>query len=432
MQCLFWGIALFNRFAMLEDMKLATQNIKQQPFRILFLLTGLSGLLLVSVWTLFWIGKLPLTLAISPILWHGHEMLFGFAGIAIAGFLSAAVVNWTGYPSIQNGQLLALCLCWLLGRFVFLVPWPAVSAMLALADISFWLIFLFWVASAIFSAENERNYKVVAVVSTLGGLNILFYASHFAWVLNLLHSKAALLYLFNSLALFAIVMLVQIIGGRIIPIFTRNWIRSMRPDLSSGPVTFNRFDQIAVIASGLFLALLFLLRNTGQEPLKLALGLFGLLSAALQFIRWLRWRMDLALPEPLLWSLHLGFLWYPIGLLFAGLYFLFDNVPFSTAIHSLTVGLLTTLIIAVSSRAARGHTQRPLQSDGLFTTSILLIQVSAIIRLAAAFHLNLFQLGPQAWVLTSGIVWSAAFICYLSSNFRILLGPTPQPQNQPV
>ena len=210
--------------------------------------------------------------------------------------------------------------------------------------------------------------------------------------------------------------MICIVGGRIIPAFTSNWLRRqamLRKSPESAeplPVAFNRLDLASLIALVVF-ALSTLLPVPGWFGL-----VSGLIAAGLHAVRLWRWQGQRTLSEPLVWMLHLSFAWIPIGialLAFASVGWL----PFSAGVHALTVGCVASMVVSVSSRAALGHTNRTLQSHPLLTTTIVLLSVAALLRIGAALGL------PAVLLTISAGVWIVAFVCYAVVYAPILLGP---------
>jgi uncharacterized protein involved in response to NO len=209
-------------------------------------------------------------------------------------------------------------------------------------------------------------------------------------------------------ALYLVILLINIIGGRVIPMFTGNWLRQNLPACTQ-PTTFNRFDFLVVVITALFM-----LAALADLPVA---GVLGITAGLAQILRLLRWRGWNTRREPLLWSLHLGYAWLGLGLLLNGLA-LFGAVPASAGTHALTVGAISGLILAMSSRAALGHTGRALTSHPLLTSTFVFINIAALTRVLASFFP-----GVRILLLAAAFAWFVALMTYCFRYFPILLFP---------
>lgn len=370
-------------------------------FRPLFAFFALYGLLIIPYWVLAWTGRLPLPfITANPMLWHGHEMLFGFSSAAIAGFLLTAVASWTKRPPISHCSLLLLCALWLLARIIWCLPNPAALPIAAALDIGFDILLLALFTRELIAADNRRNLKIAAVLLLYTAVNAGMYFALFTGVSDPAQWLRAAMYL--------VIFLINIIGGRVIPMFTGNWLRQNLPACKQ-PTLFNRFDLVVVGITALFML-------TALAALPMA-GVLGIAAGLAQILRLLRWRGWNTTREPLLWSLHLGYAWLGVGLLLNGVALL-GVIPASAGIHALTVGTISGLILAMSSRAALGHTDRALTSHPLLTSAFVLINIAALTRVFAA----LFP-GVTALLFVSAVAWFVAFAAYSIRYFPILLFP---------
>lgn len=367
-------------------------------FRLLFTLVVIQALFHISAWLLHWNGLLTIDPGFNPVLWHGHEMIVGFAGAAIAGFLLTAVATWTGRPPVSGWPLLLLCLSWLIARAVIVIPTAA-----AVAGIFYWAWLLALMGREVLLAKNQRNYKILLVLSLMLFLESLFQYSLVAengWSRQVVWSQ-----------IWLTIMLVSIIGGRIIPAFTRNWLRLNRPELNEDqqPASFGRLDVVATIALLAFaIATLIPLSASLQAMLAITSGI-------LQLWRLWRWRGIYTFADPLVWMLHLSYAWIPLAMLIFAMSQL-GFVSVSAGIHALTIGTIASMIVSVASRAALGHTGRSLESHPLLTSAIVLISLAAIVRVIAAMV-------PESMYLTgSAILWLAGFLCFAIRYVPILFG----------
>lgn len=371
-------------------------------FRPFFLLVGLFALFSIVIWLSFFFGLFSwLPGGYNPITWHSHEMLFGLVGAAIGGFVFTAVANWTGRPPIHGPLLLAMTLCWLAGRLVmslagYLSPW-----LVATADLSFLSLVMVVLARELYLAGNRRNYILLAVIALLLLCNLLY---HLTPVMELPSDQWGI-----RGATLVIILLISIIGGRVIPAFTRNWLVLNQIEGRS-PTEFNRFDIVTIASTVLLIPLWVFL------PDQFITGILLLIAALLHTIRISRWQGQKTWREPLLLILHVGYCWIPIGFLVLGMSVL-QQQSASAGVHALTVGAMTTMIMAVSSRAAMGHSGRPLRSGPVLTGSFILISVSALLRVLAS------QLNLTVLIWAAGLLWLAAFFCYICAVLPILIQP---------
>ena len=373
-------------------------------FRPLFLLVALQALLGIGYWSGAWFGWWPLPgQGINPAWWHAHEMVFGFAGAAIAGFVLTAVANWTGRPPVSGLPLAALAILWLLARIAALHPATAIP--FAAADLGFGVLLLLLLGRELLSVGNRRNYKVLAVIGLWVACN--------AWYFWALFQAPAVTRLASIAGLWLVVVLINIIGGRIIPAFTGNWLRRRAAGGDAGPMPkpFGRPDLIALVLTVVY-ALWWLV---GVLPA--AAGVVGLAAGIAQLLRMSRWQGLRTGSDPLVWVLPVGFLWLPVGLILLALAD-WQLVPVSAGLHALGAGLVATLIVAVSSRAALGHTNRPLAAGPMMTTCYVLLTAAALLRILAALHGQLpLLLGLSA------LAWVGAFALYALVYVPILTRP---------
>lgn len=381
----------------LPDFK--TTVILSYAFRPLFLLLVTQALVHIPMWYLLWQGHIAVVWPLNPGLWHGHEMLIGFAGAAIGGFLLTAVATWTSRKPVSGWPLLLLCLLWLVARGSLYFPLTA-----AAASIAYWLGLLLLMAREVILAGNRRNYKIVAIILVFLLLELAFqYAlvNQAGWLREILWIQ-----------LWLIVLLINLVGGRIIPAFTRNWLKRHRPELTDKqlPRPFGLVDLIATLALPGFAIV-----SLSSLPASWVAAC-ALTAAVFQTWRLLRWQGWRAMADPLVWMLHLAYAWIPLGILFfaAGLT---GILPVSTGIHALGIGTVASMIVSVASRAALGHTNRSLIAHPLLTLSIVLISLAAAFRIIAAISANdLFLAGAT-------ILWVSAFIGFAVPYVPILLFP---------
>ncbi len=361
-------------------------------FRPFFLLAGLAAAFAIPLWLLDFAGIARLPSAFPPLVWHVHEMVFGFGLAAFAGFLFTSVPNWTGRMPLQGPALAGLAGLWLLGRIAVFFSAPLGEAFAAPLDLVFPLALLAVIGREILAGRNWRNLPVLAALS------LLFAAD--AWVhlavLGLLPDPER----GNRLGVATLLLLVSMMGGRLVPSFTRNWLARRNPEAGM-PASFGPLDRAAL--GGAALALLsWVLAPTGSPT-----GWFALAAGALLLVRLARWQGWRTWPEPLLLVLHLGYAWLAGGLLLLGFSVLTGWLAPADAIHGLTIGAIGTMTLAVMTRATLGHTGRALHAGPGTTLVYALVSLAALLRLAAPLAggrmLLLLALAAAAWSAAFGL-----------------------------
>jgi uncharacterized protein involved in response to NO len=366
-------------------------------FRPFFLGAALFGAFSLPLWLLLYVGGAELPSHLPPPLWHGHEMLFGYAAAVLAGFLLTATPSWSGQPPIRGRQLAWLAALWLAGRIAIGAGGiaPAVAASIDLA-------FLPALAVAMLpalKASAQRNRVFLLLLAAFFLANLWFHLA----TLDLVPASGSDALRF-TLDLFA--LLIALVGGRVVPAFTANTLA-----LETG--AFDWVDRSAL------LALVCLIIADLLAPAALA-GSIALLAALLHLIRLARWRGLATLESPILWVLHLGYAWLIAGLAWKGLVDLTGFAPRVEGLHGLAIGAVGTMTMGVMSRAALGHTGRPLAVRPLVATSYLLVSAATLVRLGATL-----LPGELYWpaLLSSGLLWSIAFFAFLVVYAPILTGP---------
>ena len=339
------------------------------------------------------LAGISLPTAAQPVLWHAHEMLFGYLAAAIAGFLLTAIPNWTGRLPLSGRPLLGLVLAWLAGRLAMATSaWIGVLPAAAL-DLLFPLALSAVVLREIIAGRNWRNLPVGLAGPLLLIAGGLFHAGQ----AGLLEAPDLGL----RLGIAVVTLLIALIGGRIIPSFTRNWLATRKAEHL--PAAFGRFDHIALVVTLIALAT-WLVTPTG-----LVAGLLLAAAACLNLARLARWCGLATLREPLLWVLHLGYLWIPVGLLLTAAGTVTAAVPPVAGLHALTVGAMATMTLAVMSRATLGHTGRALRAGPGLTSAFGLITLAALARLLASLAPGLYP----SLIGLSAVAWFGAFVLFL-------------------
>jgi uncharacterized protein involved in response to NO len=372
-------------------------------FRPFFFAGPLWAIVALTLWLLALAGVVQMPSAFDALAWHRHEMLFGFVGAVIGGFLLTAVPNWTGRLPIAGSPLAALFGLWMAGRLALLFSSVTGIFVAAIFDVGFFLVLALVAAREVLESRN-RNLPVVGLIFLFGLVDALDYAGAAGLI-----SDPDLAW---KCAVALVIILISLIGGRIIPSFTRNWLakQGVREGLPAQPTRFD-MGVIALTASA------FLAWITGPEgwlP-----GTFLALAAVGQTIRLARWNGWRTFADPLVLILHVGYLWVPIGLgLLAALNF-GSPMPRSAAIHALTAGAMATMILAVMSRATLGHTGRQLRASPVTQAAYVLITAGAALRVTTPLGLLDYRMGMEV----AGAAWMGAFLLFLGVYGPILWSP---------
>jgi uncharacterized protein involved in response to NO len=361
-------------------------------FRPFFLAAALWAALAIPLWLIVYAGSGVVPSAMPALIWHVHEMVFGYAAATVAGFLLTAIPNWTGRMPLQGGPLALLVALWLIGRLGVFFSATIGAPLAALVDLAFPAAFLAVVAREILAGKNWRNLPMLLALSLLLIGNLLVHLE----VLDIADTAA----LGNRIGLVTLFLLISLVGGRIIPSFTRNWLTKTRPDVPP-PAPEGPFDFAVLAVTALALAL------WAALPDATVTAYAALIAAIAAAARLWRWRGYATLREPLLFILHVGYFWIVLGLLLLGLNGIFGFLPPSAALHALTAGGVGTMTLAVMTRASLGHTGRPLTAGPGTNTIYLLITLAAVSRvlapLAGDAMLSVLDLAGAAWALAFGL-----------------------------
>ena len=363
-------------------------------YRILFPLAALWAVLSVAMWVIFLVFNQEFGAGVDMFSWHAHGLVFGYGGAVVAGFALTAIPNWTGRTPVRGWALGALVFPWLVARVceLLLLGGYGAEAIRFVSEMIFFSLFLAVAAREVILGKNWRNLKVVLVFG-------LLVAS--AFTANLARVGAIELPFLPSLGgLVVLLVLITIIGGRIIPAFTANWLKGKGK--TALPIMFNRFDGLAILlGAGVLVAFLM-----GAEGILFAGGCG--LAAILHFIRLARWQGLQTFGSPIVLVLHTSYLWVPVGFLLLALASS-GMVPVSAALHAWTIGGIGSTTLAVMSRASLGHAGLPLADSRLLTSLYVSINLAAISRVLAA----VWPTGYDVFLVASAILWCTAFGLFL-------------------
>ncbi|OAN44710.1 hypothetical protein A6A04_07755 [Paramagnetospirillum marisnigri] len=373
-------------------------------FRPFFLFAAVQAAIMLPLWLLVFFGILPLGANWNPVVWHAHAMVFGFAGAAIGGFLLTAVPNWTNSHHVSGRPLMLLFGVWLAGRLATAFAGVLPPLLVAAIDLAYLPILAVLLAKPLMAAGKWRN---IAFLPILGVLWLADLCVHLEAIAGFSSGLKGV-----YLGLFVVLLMIVIVGGRIIPSFTQNWLR-----MQGQPVTMPDGDWIEKggAAASLILAALAQLVLPGSA----LAGALALVAALVHGWRLSRWHGLKTLSNPILGVLHLGYGWMVAGFALLGLSAFVSGLPASAAVHALTAGSVGTMVIGVMSRAALGHSGRPLQLAPATVGAYILISVGTLLRVLAPV------VGGAVAELTwaGGLAWTAGWLVYAVVYFPVTTQP---------
>ncbi|MGE0582735.1 MAG: NnrS family protein [Steroidobacteraceae bacterium] len=362
-------------------------------FRPFFLAAGVFAVIAIAAWV--WIfagGGAPLG-TLPPFLWHGHEMLFGFIGAAIAGFLLTAVPSWTGSRGFAGTPLVVLTLLWLAGRLAFAAAGSLPPLVLALAELGFLPMLAFMIGRSLLR-ERNRNFPMLVIIAVLWGID--------AWFL---YAATTGDYSLASRALRVgiglVLLLVTVIGGRIVPNFTASALRrrGIAAQVRSRPLV-----ERVTIASMVAVVVV-----DAVAPSHWLAPVVAAIAAVAHAVRLSGWKSLRTLSDPIVWVLHAAYAWLPIGFALKAVHLATGAAFAFQWQHALTIGTAATMILAVTTRAALGHTGRPLVVSRGIGIAYVLLLLAALVRV---FGPALVPADYLATIEAAALLWIAAFAIY--------------------
>jgi uncharacterized protein involved in response to NO len=368
-------------------------------FRPFFLAAGLWGIAAMALW----IGALAAGWEIGGSYggpyWHAHEMLFGYSSAALAGFLLTAVPNWTGRLPVSGTPLIVLFAVWCAGRLVLLAPDVLGLVPSILIDAAFLPLLLATCAREIVAGRKWKDLKILGGILALAIANIGF---------HLLIASGGDAGFANRLGVGAFVMLVSIMGGRVVPSFTRNWL--VKRHAIHLPIPYNRFDTLALLVGLAALALWVALPGT------IWTALACLAAGILHTMRLWRWRGWQSWDEKLVLVLHIGYAFVPLGFLAIAAAQLGWTEPVAS-LHVFTVGAIGVMTLAIMSRATRGHTGLPLAASRVTALSYVALVLAALLRPLASVWPDY----STELLSATGLCWIVAFALYVAEYGPVLV-----------
>lgn len=373
-------------------------------FRPFFLAAGVYALLGLIAW--LWIYAMGLhPLPSQPAqFWHGHEMLYGFIGAAIAGFLLTAVPSWTSARGFAGTPLILLAALWLIGRLAFAAAAVLPLVIVSVCELAFIPALAGLLAPPLLRARN-RNSPLLLVLASIWLTDVVF-------LYALMRDDVLLARTTLIVAIDIVLLLVTVIGGRIVPAFTASALRAR--GLAANLRTSRWTDGIVIAA---MIAVVFVDIIAPWHRVAGAVAAVAAIAHAWRLSGWRSWR---AFDQPLVWSLHLAYAWLSAGLAMKALY-LAGNVAWAAHwLHALTIGVAAAMILAVMTRASLGHTGRPLHASRLIGCAYIVLSLAAVVRVFAP------PLAPSAYqpsVMAAGMLWICAFAIFIVVYTPILLRP---------
>ncbi len=381
-------------------------NVLAYPFRPFFLLCASYAVILLLGWLgLLFLGW-PVTGEISPLRWHAHEILFGLIPAAIAGFLLTAIANWTGRPALRGRGLMVLVGLWVIARLAMWLTHSMPAAVVVTLDVGFLAALTGYCASVIIASGSFRNLVMVAVLLALTLACALSHAGFWR--------EDAALALYAQLAgVYLVMLLIVLIGGRIIPNFSGNWLAQQGRDRRVVR-SHSGLDAVAIIS----IVALAISELAGHALTTSSLALIAAIANTLRLLGWSGWH---CWGNPLLWVLHLGYAWIIVALLLRSLAVSLAAVPDVAWLHAAGVGAMGTMLLGVMTRVALGHTGRALVLPPGGIWIYALITAAAVLRVGSALTLL-----DDRWALAvAGIAWIGAFGLFLVLYWGILTEPRP-------
>jgi uncharacterized protein involved in response to NO len=375
-----------------------THPFMSYAFRPFFLLNGLFAIAVILVWlmALHGIGLAPIPA--TMLYWHGHEMVIGFAMAAMAGFVLTAVATWTDRPPLQGKLLGVLVFSWLLGRMAMMAATQLPYFLVASVDTIFPFLLAFLVGREVVEGGSHRNYPIVGIITILAVLNLLYHLGALRILAGM--DRLALYFMIHLLLL-----MITVIAGRIIPNFTANWLRAQGHErLPENHRLSDGITMAATLATGVSVSL---------TPFGPVTGILALVAALSHAVRLARWRGLATTSEPLLFVLHVAYLWLPVGYALTALAAFGLVFPATAALHALTMGAIGNMILAVTSRVALAHTGRSLHAPRLIVLAYAILNAAVIARvlspLNSSLYVEMIDLSALGWIVTfaifTGVFW---------------------------
>jgi uncharacterized protein involved in response to NO len=381
-----------------------THPFMSYAFRPFFLLNGLFAIAVISVWLMALHGTRLASLPAAMQYWHAHEMAVGFGMAAVAGFVLTAVATWTGRPPVQGRLLGILVFSWLLGRLFMMAAAQLPYWLVASVDTIFPFLLAFLLGQEVTGGRNRRNYPIVGIALVLAVLNFLYHLGAMQIMAGM--DRLALYFMIHVLLL-----MITVIAGRIIPNFTANWLRAKGHErLPENHALIDRITVATTLATGV---------SASLNPFGPVTGILAIVAALSHAVRLARWRGLATTPEPLLFVLHVAYLWLPVGYAITALAAFGVVFPATAALHALTMGAIGNMILAVTSRFALAHTGRPLHAPRLIVISYVILNAAVVARILGPLNADLYL----GLIDVSGLGWIVTFALFIGVYWPVLTRP---------
>jgi uncharacterized protein involved in response to NO len=388
-----------------HDRLMTLPPVLRGGFRPFFFSGAVWAVVVVILWVCALSGELTLPTAFDPLAWHRHEMLFGYLGAVICGFLLTAIPNWTGRLPISGSPLAGLWALWFIARLAMLFSATTGATLAFVLDVGFFVVLGLVAMREVIAAKN-RNLPIVVMILLFAAANAIDHGEALGCI-----DWGGLGW---RLGLGLVLMMIGLIGGRIIPSFTRNWLG--KNGATTGlPGQPGKFDLATLAATAAALT------AWAALPDMRATAILLLVAGALHAVRLARWSGLRTVRDPLVFILHVSYAWLPIGLLLLGASILVPELPRSSALHALAAGAMASMTLAVMTRATLGHTGRPLRADGWTIAIYALVTAGAALRVAAPW----LPIDYMRAIEIAGAAWAGAFLLFALVYGPKLLGPRP-------
>jgi uncharacterized protein involved in response to NO len=377
-------------------------------FRPFFLGAGIYAVVAMSTWVGWLLTQHPAWLASqgSPAAWHAHEMVFGFAMAAVAGFLLTAVPNWTGALPLSGRPLQTLFTVWVAGRVAMFGAGALPDVFVAAVDLAFVPLLAMLAARQLLVKPAPRNFVFLVLLAGMTIANALYHAAASGLIsIDAVRPVRA--------GLLIIVLMVVIVGGRIVPAFTHNWLHLNAPQASL-PRRYAFLDLAAAVSVALFAVC-----EIGAAPAAYV-GSTAVAAALINATRLMLWRGWATWRAPIVWVLHVGYAWIVVGLVMAGASVFVPGVPGSLAMHAFGTGAAGTMVMAVMTRASLGHTGRPLIASPQVVLAYVLVILAALTRTFGIL------LGPDFYMpllVAAAVSWIMAYVLFVIAYAPMLTRP---------
>jgi len=381
-----------------------TSTFLNYAFRPFFLLNGLFAMAVILFWVMALHGLGPSSMPTDTLMWHGHEMVVGFAMAAIAGFVLTAVATWTDRPPLHGAPLGLLVAAWITGRTAMLFGGLLPAWLVGLLDLAFPVLLIFFVGREIIGGGSRRNYPIIGITVMLALLDIIY---HLGASQVMPGADRVAVYLLIHLVL----LLITVIAGRIVPNFSTNWLRARgQTRLPANNAAIDRTTILITLVTGVAASI---------APASAITGVLAIAAAFMHGLRLSGWRGLATSKEPLLFVLHVAYLWLPIGYLLTACSVFGWLFPPTAALHALTMGGVGGMILAVTTRVALAHTGRPLHAARLTVIAYCIFTVAVVVRVLSP----VFNSGSLAMIDLSALGWIVTFAIFSWVYWPVLTGP---------